>query len=91
MIQIFPADKGHYYRMSSFLGKIQLYLSEAKSLIFTALTYQQVKGEIDNSKLKGWLESENRIRDTVKATNNTDIYDDSLRIQCGGSLGRGCE
>lgn len=77
--------------MSSSCGEIQWYLSEAEQLIFTALTYKQVKGEIDNAKLKGWLESENSIRDTMKATQNTDMYDNLLRIQCEEILERGCE
>lgn len=91
MTQIFHADKVHFYRISYSHGEIEWYLSEAEQLIFTALNYQQVKSEIDNTKFKGWLGGENSIRDTMNVTKNADIYDDSLRIQCGGSLGKGCE
>lgn len=53
MTQSFHAGKGCYIRMSSYCRPTQWYLSEADKQIFTALQYQQVKGEIDKSKFKG--------------------------------------
>lgn len=50
MAQIFHAGKGHYLRTSSYCGETRWYLSEAEQQIFTALRYQQVKGELANTK-----------------------------------------
>ena len=47
MTQIFHVGKGHYLRITS---ETQWYLSAEEQQIFTALSYQQVKGEVANTK-----------------------------------------